>query len=235
MSIKKKILIGVLSIVLLISGFLVYYVNDYYHATDAAITISEKMKVKDGDLYYEGNSDVGFIIYPGGKVDERAYAPLAEELHRNDDTVVIVKMPFRLSILDNNEANNVIDENPHIKKWYIIGHSLGGTSASIFAEKYGTKIEGIVFLGSYAYKDLSESDLKILTITGSKDKVINKDKAEEAKEDYPSDTKHITLDGGNHAYYGEYGMQSGDGDATISPQQQRQQTVNYIFEWINEE
>lgn len=235
MSIKKKILIGVLSIVLLISGFLVYYVNDYYHATDAAITISDKMKDKDGDLYYEGNSDIGFIIYPGGKVDEKAYAPLAEELHRNDDTVVIVKMPFRLSILDNNEANNVIDENAHIKKWYIIGHSLGGTSASIFAEKYGNKIEGIIFLGSYTYKDLSESDLKVLTITGSNDEVINRQKAKEANDDYPTNTKHITLKGGNHAYYGSYGLQDGDGKAMISPQEQIQTTVNYIFEWINEE
>lgn len=235
MSIKKKILIGVLSIVLLISGFLVYYVNDYYHATDAAITISEKMKDKDGDLYYEGNSDIGFIIYPGGKVDERAYAPLAEELHRNDDTVVIVKMPFRLSILDNNEANNVIGDNPHIKKWYIIGHSLGGTSASIFADKYGNNIEGIVFLGSYTYKDLSDSDLKVLTITGSNDEVINRQKAKEANSDYPSNTKHINLNGGNHAYYGSYGLQDGDGEAMISQQEQIHTTVNYIFEWINEE
>lgn len=76
MSIKKKILIGFSSIALLVIGFLIYYVNDYYHATDIAIAISEKMEDKDGNLYYAGSSDIGFIIYPGGKVDEKAYAPL---------------------------------------------------------------------------------------------------------------------------------------------------------------
>lgn len=40
------------------------------------------------------------------------------------------------------------------------------------------------------------------------------------------------IDGGNHAQFGSYGKQSGDGVATISPENQRIQTEMEILEFI---
>ncbi|MBR0081818.1 MAG: hypothetical protein IJP98_03650 [Clostridia bacterium] len=40
-------------------------------------------------------------------------------------------------------------------------------------------------------------------------------------------TEHV-IDGGNHAQFGSYGLQAGDGIARISPQQQIDETVSVI-------
>jgi hypothetical protein len=42
----------------------------------------------------------GFIIYPGGLVDSRAYAPFARAIAAEGYRTVIVCMPFHLAILD---------------------------------------------------------------------------------------------------------------------------------------
>ena len=235
MQVKKKILLVVATVLLLIGGFFIYYINDYYRAQQTALNIVDEMREEDGNLYFDGTTTTGFIIYPGGKVDERAYAALAKELHQNGDTVVIVEVLFHLSILDNNVAKSVIENNPQIENWYLIGHSLGGTSASIFASENPELISGIIFLGSYTYKDLRNYSFACLIITGSNDKVLNHEKALAAEEWYPSNTKWSVIEGGNHAYYGDYGNQAGDGVAAISPQQQQRETVDIILNWINQE
>ena len=40
------------------------------------------------------------------------------------------------------------------------------------------------------------------------------------------------INGGNHAQFGAYGIQSGDGIATISPENQRDQTEKAILDFI---
>ena len=40
------------------------------------------------------------------------------------------------------------------------------------------------------------------------------------------------IDGGNHAQFGCYGIQQGDGKASVSPEYQRKVTVEEISEFI---
>ena len=50
----------------------------------------------------------------------------------------------------------------------------------------------------------------------------------------PADATFVVIDGGNHAQFGSYGFQPGDHEASISPQEQRAQTVNATIEFFVE-
>jgi hypothetical protein len=43
----------------------------------------------------------------------------------------------------------------------------------------------------------------------------------------------VLIEGGNHAQYGNYGPQAGDGQATIGREEQQQQTLKAIVELAN--
>src|SRR5512139_3782040 len=49
----------------------------------------------------------GFIVYPGGRVDYRAYAPAAHQIAAQGYLVVIVRMPLNLSVFGVNSAQEV--------------------------------------------------------------------------------------------------------------------------------
>ena len=68
----------------------------------------------------------------------------------------------------------------------------------------------------------------MLSIVGTKDQVVNRDKLESSKSNAPKDAKYQTLEGGNHADYGDYGAQKGDGEATITREEQIGQTAEWM-------
>ena len=65
----------------------------------------------------------GLIIYPGGRVDPRAYAPQARAIAEKGYLVVIVPMPLNLAVFGSGRASSVIQAYPDIEKWVIGGHS----------------------------------------------------------------------------------------------------------------
>jgi hypothetical protein len=89
--------------------------------------------------------------------------------------------------------------------------------------KYQDKVKGLILLGAYIYGDISPK--KALTIYGSNDLVINRDKI-------TYDENVFVIEGGNHAYYGNYGEQKGDGTATITQEEQQETAVNEIIRFI---
>ena len=87
-------------------------------------------------------------------------------------------------------------------------------------------------MASYVTNDLTHTDLDIISIYGSEDKVLNKDKYKKYKSNLPSSFEEMIIYGGNHAYFGVYGEQKGDGKATINNQQQISQTAAIIDKMI---
>ena len=71
------------------------------------------------------NYTTGMIIYPGGRVDYRSYAPLAHAIANEGFLTIIVPMPLNLAVFGANAANDVIKSYPEITSWAIGGHSLG--------------------------------------------------------------------------------------------------------------
>ncbi|MCX7951024.1 MAG: alpha/beta hydrolase [Clostridiales bacterium] len=172
----------------------------------------------------------GFIFYPGGKVDPKAYIPLASKIAEKGYRVVITPMPLNLAIFNKNKAEEVIKENKDIKVWAIGGHSLGGVMAADYTYNNINKIKGLVLLASYPQdkNNFKDKDIKVLSLWGSEDKVAKLDKVKGAKNILPSDAVFYEIKGGNHGQFGSYGKQKGDGDAKTTEEEQQNTSAEYI-------
>ena len=146
---------------------------------------------------------------------------------------VFVEMPFNLAVFDINAADGIQENYPQIESWYIGGHSLGGSMAASYLADHADEYDGLVLLGSYSTADLSNSELAVLSVYGSEDKVMNREKYEENKSNLPSDFTEVVIEGGCHAYFGMYGAQDGDGTPTITNEEQISYTADKIFEMMN--
>ena len=238
---NRRIIIILIIIILYISciAMCTVYVNDFYHADMGMIdtfipdTKIETKIIKNGIVLEPENITCGFIFYPGGKVEHKAYIPLMESLASKGIMCVLVEMPFHLAVLDIDAADGIKEQFPEIDKWYIGGHSLGGSMAASYLEKNYNEFDGLVLLGAYSTTNLSDSDLKVLSIYGSEDKIMNYENYEKNKTNLPSGFTEYIIYGGCHAYFGMYGKQEGDGEASISNREQINQTANMISEFIN--
>ena len=187
----------------------------------------------DSDTYYSfrnKESDTALIIYPGARVDEKAYSILAKTISGSGIDVYVIKAPFHLALLNINAPNKIINNNDY-KHIYISGHSLGGAVASIYASGKEGKIEGIIMLAAYPSKDLND-DIKLISIYGDKDGLLDRKTYEEKKKVWHGDSLEYVIKGGNHSGYAFYGKQKGDNDADISKEEQIKITSQQIIGFI---
>ncbi len=238
---KRKLIIILISILLpvaLIIGGSAVYLSDYYRSDYEAIGAfmpqhSVWKEEPDNTIVFEPENPIaGFIFYPGGKVEHRSYIPLMQKLQERGVLCIIVKMPFNLAVLDINAADGIRAEYPEIDNWYIGGHSLGGSMAASYLGEHRDEFKGLILLGSYSTENLSDTDLQVLSVFGSEDKVMNRESYDVNKANLPEDFTEIEIPGGCHAYFGMYGTQEGDGTPKITNEEQIKLTADYIFELI---
>ena len=168
----------------------------------------------------------GFIIYPGGRVDARSYAPAARAIAERGYLVVIAPMPFNLAVFKPAAAEAVIAAHPEVEQWAIGGHSLGGTMAANFAYTHPDAVQGLALWAAYPANNnsLAGRRLAIASIYGTQDGRATGIAA--SRPLLPVDTQFVPIEGGNHAQMGWYGPQGGDGVASISREAQQVQVVD---------
>lgn len=230
----KKMLKRILAVVLVVVavGCVAFgvYASDYYHAGSEAAAFIAQADVTDNDSAIavgDPSSEYGLVLYPGGKVAPEAYVPLAQKLAERGVFVVIPKMPFNLAVFKIDAANSVMETYAGVAHWWVGGHSLGGAMAASYAAGNASKVEGVALLAAYASDDLAALGLKVEVVYGSNDGVVNRDKLNACIGQVPADSV-LQIDGGNHAGFGDYGAQSGDNEATISADEQQEQTAAAI-------
>ena len=176
----------------------------------------------------------GFIIYPGGRVDYRAYAPTARKIAEQGYLVVIVPMPLNLAVFKPDAAADVMTTHPEIQHWAVGGHSLGGSMAAHFVHAHPGAIQGLILWASYpaGSDDLSSSRLKVLSISGTLDGLSTPKKIEASRALLPAGTIFVFIAGGDHAQFGWYGPQVGDQPATISREEQQAQIVRASLDFL---
>ncbi|MEZ4711374.1 MAG: alpha/beta fold hydrolase [Caldilineaceae bacterium] len=175
----------------------------------------------------------GLIFYPGGRVDPRAYAPLAHDLAESGLLVVIPAMPLNLAVLAPNRAQEIIDLYADVGEWAIGGHSLGGAISAAFAASHPEQVQQLILLAAYPNESLAaRADLRVLSIYGTLDGLIPPTEMDEKRALLPADTVYVPIKGGNHAQFGWYGAQSGDNPATLDRASQQAQTVQAILEFL---
>ena len=228
------IIIGVL-LLLGIAGFITWGLTPLGPTSEAlaAMESNENVIVRDNGNFVvftpTSNTPItGFIMYPGGHVDYRSYAPVAQEIASRGYMVSIVQMPLSLAVFGISRADDVIAAYPDMRYWVVGGHSLGGSMAATYAQNHHDTVQGLVLWASYPVNsdDLSSTSLKGLSTYGSNDQVLNRDNFNATVSLLPPGTIMQVIQGGNHAQFGNYGLQPGDGTATISDTDQQMQAAD---------
>jgi pimeloyl-ACP methyl ester carboxylesterase len=215
--ILKRTIISILILfILLIIALFIYSRNSYQSLDEmddnislldlTSITIHEDI---DEIRYTTTNPIKQIVFIPGGLVEPASYKYLASRLALEGYNVTIVKPIFNLAILTPNYASKFLSKELDN---VVIGHSLGGIVGSLVSSG-NNLVNEIVFLGSYPIKDLTDKDVMI--ITAENDLGMDEESFNNSLKYVKSETIIYNINGGNHAQFGWYGPQKGDGEAEI--------------------
>ena len=238
MKIRKALLLGLFLLVGLVLAFIGWASAALGPAPEALAALRSDAKVTvslDKFLVFEPASrepSTGFVFYPGGRVNFQSYAVPLHNIAAEGYLVIVVPVRLNLALFDSNAADRAISAFPSIRHWAVGGHSLGGVAAAVYASQH-EDIEGLVLWASQPPDDsLENSAMKVISIYGSAD--ASAQSFEEARALLPASTKFMVIQGGNHAQFGDYGIQPGDNEATISRLDQQSQIVGETVNFLKE-
>lgn len=188
----------------------------------------------------------GILFYPGGLVAPQAYVQPLQELAAAGYPVVIVKVTGNLAIFNVGKAaqfRNLVA----VDQWVIGGHSLGGVIASYDVRDQPQAYAGLFLWASFSGEaaDLSNWQGAALSLSAEQDGLTLAEDVEQNKAYLPSPvmvqnvaafpststtgtTIYHEIQGGNHAQFGSYGTQNGDGEASISKGQQHSEIIAFM-------
>ncbi len=232
----RRIVISVVVLVLLLVLTLSVFASTSYTALDEmydALSIIENEEVtfyedRDELRYTVTNPKKNIIIVPGGLVTPDSYGYLAYSLALEGFNVTIAKAPFNLAILNQWIGKEFLsDELDNV----VIGHSLGGVTASMVFSG-SNQVSVMMFLGSYPIKDVSDKDT--LFLAAEHDLGMDPEAFNDSMKYVNDNNTVINIDGGNHAQFGWYGPQKGDGEAEMETITQQNLVVGYIIDYLTE-
>jgi hypothetical protein len=198
-----------------------------------------------------GGDEVGLVFYPGAAVEAAAYAPLCRRVAEEAKaTVVLARPPLRFAITTAG-FRKLTARHPGVKTWAIGGHSHGGGTMGgmLVAEALPEEIRGLTMLGAVPIinfgpiVDLSaRRDLEVLNLLASEDEICSPKKGavlryggglvEDMFRMLPKSTRRVVIKGGNHAGFGDYGIQAYDGERTISLEDQQDQVTKHLVAFL---
>ena len=181
-----------------------------------------------------GATTTGLVFYPGGLVDHRAYVPLAALIARAGHPVAIVRMPLDLAVLGKTRGLAVAALLPGVGRWAIGGHSLGGAMAADLVHDEPGRFAGLVLLAAYPPDgaSIASTGLPVLSIAGTRDQVVNREKLDGSRALLPPTARFVAIEGGNHAQFGDYGPQKGDGEPGIGRGEQLAAAADEIVRFL---
>ena len=239
MLIFQNIVLAILTIIGIAIGLIVFF-SQYNKADKSSIEeyVKEqkvqRVQFKENILLFLGSENKSALIfYPGGNIEYNAYEPLMAACAKRGIMSILVKMPFSVAILDMNVAKKIKKYFPEIKNWYIGGHSLGGAIASMHVAKYPDEYTGLILLASYSNKDLSKENIKVLSIYGSKDIIMNKKNYNKYKKNLPKNFTEFIIEDGIHRYFGMYGFPKNIPFIKITNVEQIEITADKIHDFSN--
>ena len=215
--------------------------NEHKYPTgeqDPEIEIGEALgdatmsKVSEGYFFDGPGTDEVMIFYPGASIEPTAYSSIMTMLAERGIDGFIIDMPADMAIFGQNKADDIYKNYPNYKKYYLSGHSMGGAMIANYAAKNIEKTSGLFMMAAYPTEDLKSAQFPILFIYGTEDGVLTRSKLETGLTLVPESAVNYEIEGGNHAYFGNYGEQDGDGTATIKPITQQKITVREILKLV---
>jgi len=192
---------------------------------------------KSDQLIFQSNHSTGsleVIFFQGGLCDPKAYAPLCRKLAENGFTCHILKMAYRLPQKDYLKITRLFDLK---SGFYVIGgHSQGGKMAAQFVYEHPGLLKGLFLMGTSHPRDIDLSSLTIpsLKLYAEKDGLASVEEVLENKEKLPVNAKMVLLKGANHSQFGYLGKLFMDHSASITLEEQQQNTFENMLDFLNE-
>jgi hypothetical protein len=239
MKFAKPLLLGFFIVAVVVLGFIVWANSVLGPAPEAFGALRSDAQVMvnlDKFVAFQPankKTTTAFIFYPGARVDYRSYAVPLYKIAAEGYLVILLPVRLNLALLDVNAADRAISAFPTIRHWVVGGHSLGGVAASLYASKHND-IDGLVLWASYPSDDsLKNSAMKVISIYGTQD-ISGVTTFEDSRTLLPLDAHYVVIQGGNHAQFGDYGIQPGDNEATIARVDQQKQVVDATAQFLKE-
>ena len=227
------------ALILLFYGFILMFT---YRGTPEAIEKwNEHSYVKKNQYYRfeaKGKEQATLLFYTGALVEPQAYVGIAQGLAQNGITTYVIESSLNLPIFEMGTMESIVKEEK-LDKVYVAGHSLGGVVASLDAITLQKEnhLAGLILFASYPDKsvDFSSSNIPVLSIVASQDKILNWEKYEASKSRLPKSSEELMLEGGNHSGFGMYGEQKGDGKSSISTGEQQQKVIEKMTNFMTDQ
>ena len=158
-----------------------------------------------------GATEMGLVFYPGARVEPAAYAWKLAGLAAEGIAVFVPTMPLGYAFLGADRADGIRADHPSVRTWLLGGHSLGGAMACRHARGRPGTYAGLVLLASCCDRDITGSGLAVVSLVGSEDGVATPAEVAARADLLPTDAMSRIVPGANHASWGNYGTQLGDG------------------------
>jgi hypothetical protein len=223
------------SLLLTIVGFLTWFHIVYPADRGATLEVYRDARIvvkQDPHLIVmapvSSPNSTGVLYFPGARVDPYSYLYPLSEVAANGVTVVIMQPALNMALFDQRDFDALTLQTPAVTSWTLAGHSLGGVRACMLSSN--PKVATLVLFASYCATDISHLDLDVVVVTGDQDGLIN----EEALRDSlallpPGRLGNVVIDGANHASFGTYGPQPGDGVAMITAPEMRKEITKILL------
>ncbi len=178
------------------------------------------------------------LFFPGSGVEPKAYAPLLRPLAAQGWTILLVKVPpLGLPPEPHKQAalalgRKAMAAHPGPRRWVVAGHSMGGAIAARFVHEEPARFHGMVLVGTTHPRDFDLSAFPgvAVKVYGTADGVARQAQSEANRSLMPKASIWVGIEGGNHAQFGDYGPQPGDGKATLPRVEQQARTRSALHE-----
>jgi len=174
---------------------------------------------------------VGLVFVPAPRVDPRAYANILRPVVDAGYLVAVVKPAYGVALPNNATLRTVIDHHSEVRYWAVGGNDSGGAVAAAYADS--NPVIGLLLYASAPGNELARNDLITTSISGSADDLVSQGDIAEGKPKLPEATRYVVIDGGIHAYFGDYGDQSGDGAPSLSREEAQAQIRQATLEFMD--
>jgi Alpha/beta hydrolase family len=170
-------------------------------------------------------SGTSLSFYPGARVDARAYAGILSPLARDGIDVTILKPPLGIAFLVFGVTR------PDTQAWVVGGHSLGGVAASGAADRGA---DGLLLWASFPASNISaNAELNVSSIYGTEDAFATPTEVTASATDLPPETVFVAVQGAIHSFFGDYGLQPGDGTPTVDRDQAQTEIIDASLDLLH--
>ena len=176
---------------------------------------------------------VGVVFYAGNPVDYRDYGTLLTAIASAGYLVISPEFPLDTAALNVIAGEEYMKQYPDIQEWFLAGHSHGGGVSTVELALRPNLFKGLIIIDSIIGVPVTQEGFPVLTFHATEDLAVpGYQHSILMAELAAADTTEVVIEGGNHAQFGDYGIQFNDGVAKISKEEQLDITIREILKFL---